>query len=104
MPNPGVLLSTLDSRYPAKHFEIDGVGTQEGGREQMQFLPFGVGAAGRDKVTLRLSLPLMQVSCGDSGSDAFAVRGNERARVRSKCDLGAKSKEAQRRQCGSTGS
>lgn len=34
MPNPGVLLSTPDSRYPAKHFEIDGVGTQEEGENK----------------------------------------------------------------------
>lgn len=62
---PGVLLSTLDFRYPVKHFEIDKL-RHKRRRGQMQFLPFCAGAEGRDKVTLYL--PLVQVSCGDSAA------------------------------------
>lgn len=64
---PGALLSTLDFRYPVKHFEIDGL-RHKRRRGQAQLLPFCVGAQDRDKVTLYLSLPLMQVSCGDSAA------------------------------------
>lgn len=64
---PGVLLSTLDFRYPVKHLEIDGL-RHKRRREQMQFFRFCVGAEDRDKVTLYPSLPLMQVSCGDSAA------------------------------------